>query len=68
MTPGVLRQHISLDFLSLHDTGGAPTAHFVRLLVITPVGFGGHVSLDLSSVHDTGGAPTAYFVTLLISS
>ncbi len=52
MTPGVLRQHISLDFPSLHDTEGAPTAY----------------SSDFSSFHDTGGAPTAYFVRLLIIS
>ncbi len=35
MTPGVLRHHISLDFSSFHDTGGAPTAYFVRLLIIS---------------------------------
>ena len=33
MTPEELGQHIAADFSSFHDTGGARTAYFVRLLI-----------------------------------
>ncbi len=67
MTTGVLRQHISRDLSSFHDTGGAPTAYFARPLFSHFILFS-NISLDFSSFHDTGGAPTAYFVRLLITS